>query len=577
MITANLLEKQEEYITPTPEDLKEEATFTKSRLSETSIFESREFKRSLVRNQWKYVKENYKNNPISRNIIQLGDWYALQNNHKRAMYFYLEALNLEKENVGIYNKIIKLLTTHQQFKEAEPYFKTLMAISNKYEVLKSYIFFRTAAIKEYPNVKDVIKLIEEALSQKPEDFELISLQGFLLLNILGDVLGAKKIFEKCLKINKNYIHAINNLGVCYLREGNYSTSAEYLKKAISIDPYSYPFSYQNLTNVYLAQNKNKEALQLLDEAYSKHILLGDTYLHTFAYLLLLDMQTQRAKIIYQELIRKEPNNNLVYNNLGVCYSREKNPDEALIHFNKSILQCKNQLKKGLLKDSRSLHAWYNTARVATFKGDWNTVDRISKEILSLSKEDPYGLYFKGSYLVNKEKYDEAADCFERVLKITKDVPELYATYSFVLASIKRNYKETINLLEEALRLGYKDSFIINNLAFAYIKSNDLARGRTLLKDYEDSDLGILVATRGLLEIRSGNLNLGNKFYKKSFDILKGKIKTIAQQIWNYELSYYWYTKKDFKLAKEYLDKAKEFGETYLSLDIKELGEKINYQ
>jgi len=514
MIATDII-KREEYVSSTKGNLKEIPSFLNSEEPKNIIMESDEFKRSLIRNQWRYVKNNYKNNVNVRTILQIGDWYAIQNNYKRAIDFYLQAFALDSENVSIYKKIIDVLIKHKKFKEAEPYFTQLLSITSRYEILKDYVFFKMISWNEFSNVEPLIDLIDKTLKKNKEDVDLLSLKGFLILNFKNDIDLAIKIFEICLGIDSHYIHAVNNLGICHLRKKENKSAEHYFKLGIETGPSNYPFTYQNLAFIYLSEEKWKDALNLLDSAVFKNVPLGNEYNHMYGWLLLKEMQLDKAKLWYQNLIKKEPENNLLYNNLGVCYSREKNIDTAISYFQKAIDLCKDQIKRGVIKDSRSLHAFYNRGRMAIQKDDDQTIKEVSQNILSLDSNNAYGFYFEGVFYLKKAEYEKASVSFEKCLSISKEIPELYPDYSFILASINRDYKKAISILEQAIKLGYKNDFIFNNLAFSYIKLGELEKGEKIINENKNSILPTLLATRGLLEMKKNNLKKGSEYYTKA--------------------------------------------------------------
>lgn len=574
MIATDII-KREEYVSSTKGNLKEIPSFLNSEEPKNIIMESDEFKRSLIRNQWRYVKNNYKNNVNVRTILQIGDWYALQNNYKRAIDFYLQAFSLDSENISIYKKIIDILVKHKKFEEAEPYFTQLLSITQRSEILKDYVFFKMLSFNKSSNVDPLIDLIDKTLEKNKEDVDLLSLKGFLILNLKNDIDSAKKIFEICLEKDNHYIHAVNNLGVCYLRKKESKSAEKYFKLGIETGPLNYPFTYQNLAYVYLSEERWKDALNLLDSAVFKNVPLEHEYNHMYGWLLLKDMQLDKAKLWYQNLIKKEPENNLLYNNLGVCYSREKNIDTAISFFQKAVDLCKDQINKGIIKDSRSLHAFYNRGRMAIQKDDAPTIKEISQNILSLDPNNAYGFYFEGDFYLKKTEYEKACASFEKALSISKEIPELYPDYSFILASINKDYKKAISILEQAIKLGYKNDFIFNNLAFSYIKSGELEKGEKIINEHKDSVLPTFIATRGLLEMKKNNLKKGSEYYEKAIESLNDFNKIIASKILEAEIAEYWFRKGNMGLAREHIERAKKFKKTYMDSDVEELEKKLN--
>ena len=85
--------------------------------------------------------------------------------------------------------------------------------------------------------------------------------------------------------------------------------------------------------------------------------------------------------------------------------------------------------------------------------------------------------------------------------------------------------------EQGLLANRRDSTLLNNLAFALINQNNIDRARTELAKIpqtpsSERDQMIAEATRGFLEYRAGNLQLGRKLYSNAV--------TVAEKVDNRE-------------------------------------------
>jgi tetratricopeptide (TPR) repeat protein len=79
--------------------------------------------------------------------------------------------------------------------------------------------------------------------------------------------------------------------------------------------------------------------------------------------------------------------------------------------------------------------------------------------------------------------------------------------SYVLSDFVGDQNAAITYLNLALRCNPRDVLLSNNIAFCYIKLNDLETAETILSKIpadESSDNRVIDATRGLLEFRKGN-------------------------------------------------------------------------
>jgi tetratricopeptide (TPR) repeat protein len=85
---------------------------------------------------------------------------------------------------------------------------------------------------------------------------------------LGEMSLARKSYEHALKLDKNYVEAINNIGTVYYAEKKYRSAVSRYKRALALAPDKAAF-WSNLGTAYFEQRK----YPLEMEAYSKAISL----------------------------------------------------------------------------------------------------------------------------------------------------------------------------------------------------------------------------------------------------------------------------------------------------------------
>ena len=85
---------------------------------------------------------------------------------------------------------------------------------------------------------------------------------------LGELTLARTSYEHALKVNKNYVEAINNIGTVYYAEKKYRTAIGRYRRALALAPERASF-WSNLGTAYYSQGK----FPLMMEAYDKAISL----------------------------------------------------------------------------------------------------------------------------------------------------------------------------------------------------------------------------------------------------------------------------------------------------------------
>ena len=84
---------------------------------------------------------------------------------------------------------------------------------------------------------------------------------------MGRVKDARRLYQKALMLDKGHVHALNNLGVIGIQEGNYSEARKSLENAIRLKP-EYVDPHYNLACLYAVKGEVKKSLGHLKTAVS---------------------------------------------------------------------------------------------------------------------------------------------------------------------------------------------------------------------------------------------------------------------------------------------------------------------
>ncbi len=88
---------------------------------------------------------------------------------------------------------------------------------------------------------------------------------------------AMQDFNKAIQIDPSWEKPYANLGLLYKRQKNYAAAEQFLKKAIELDQNDLK-AILNLSSAMVEQNKNKDAILVLDQAIKHHPKVVDLYL-----------------------------------------------------------------------------------------------------------------------------------------------------------------------------------------------------------------------------------------------------------------------------------------------------------
>lgn len=82
---------------------------------------------------------------------------------------------------------------------------------------------------------------------------------------LGDLNSAKKMYERALKLNKNYPEALNNIGTIYYARKSFRRAISRYRKALQLNPESASI-YSNLGTAYFARKDYRRAAECYEKA-----------------------------------------------------------------------------------------------------------------------------------------------------------------------------------------------------------------------------------------------------------------------------------------------------------------------
>jgi len=534
-----------------------------------------DFKSLLVKSQWNYAKKQLDSNETPRTFVERGDLYLLRKNYKKAIDHYQKSLVLDPDYIPAYEKIIEAYVLHNRHPDALIYFEELLDKTNRRkDVFKKYILFRVdLQFLHGGDVDDTLKIIKDGIEVDKHDCELLNTYGFIVLNFKEQLDEAETYFDRVLAIDPNFIHSVNNKGICQLRTERLDEAEKSFLNCIEIAPRSYPFSYQNLSFLYVKNNNLQKALDTLILAKDNKVTLDNARDHLYGWLMIQLDKFSDAATWYEAKIKEEPNNQLLLNNLGFCYASLGKKVDAENKFQSAIKISELKIRKTKRFDKRALTAYYNLGRLANSRKDTDETIRIANRIIDLNSNDAFAQYLLGSARTIEREYDKAKKLYAKALELDENIPEAYPDYAFILSSIDKDYTEAITVLEKSLRLGFQGNLVINNLAHAHIQNGSLETAENIITEIKALRglSPVLTATSGLLEMRKGNLKKGNRFYEEAIKTLSDPYnKVIAEQIQMTENAKYYLDKKNYEKCEEFLVKAKKFPKSYVTSDIKEI-------
>jgi len=509
-----------------------------------------------------------------RALVELGDIHLKKNDLKRAREAYRNAIKLDAKMVEAYKKLLGVLIAVGDTHAADYYFQCLVEVTDEHVDYKNdYLMFKLALSNgDDVKIKKVYSELEELLALNPSHSDLLNNLGIYHILYSNNLEDAKRYLMRSLEADHKNIHALNNLGICYQREKNFDKADEYYNKAMVLSDKFSPI-YENMASSLVDRKMLDKALNILEKGKSLNLQYSEIWEHNIGWLMLLLHRFEEARDWYLNRISIEPQNSLLYNNLGVCF-------EGLIDIKSALKNYKRAAELyatiGAAENDKRYHnGFYNLMRILQAEGEFSTLEPVAKMLLKLSPGNLLATYYLGSARIYLKRYMSAKELLEEVVSRDKTLRNAHVDLSFLLDSITHEYKLAIDLLEGFInRNGIVEERIANNLAFAYIKDGQISKAKAILRN-DAFQTPITIATRGLLEYYGGDYEQGNKYYSEAIEAAGERGKVDAEQTWKYEQAAYWYRKKDYSMSEKFIKDAIKLGkDSFLYADIVELENKL---
>lgn len=180
---------------------------------------------------------------------------------------------------------------------------------------------------------------ETYLSIKPATHIILNKAG-IAHHQMGDLDGAKKLYQRAIRMNKQYAEAYNNLGAVWYAKRSYRRAEGQYKKALKITPYSASM-HSNLGTAYFARKKYKQA----SESYARALELDPE---------VFEHRSGQGTLLQERSVEERAKFNFY---LAKTYARAGVVDRALLYIRKALEYGFKDRKKFLSdEDFASLHA-----------------------------------------------------------------------------------------------------------------------------------------------------------------------------------------------------------------------------
>lgn len=138
---------------------------------------------------------------------------------------------------------------------------------------------------------------------------------------------------------------------------------------------------------------------------------------------------------------------LVHYNIGVCFYRLNQPDDALKHFEQAVYLQKNHAK-----------AFYALGMSHADLQNWQEAEKSFQKAIKVSKNKNGEIWFDLAFVyINQKKYDEAFSCFQKAIIFGSQANGASHNNLGVIYAIKGDLLMANIEIEKAKKLGFAEA------------------------------------------------------------------------------------------------------------------------
>lgn len=254
--------------------------------------------------------------------------------------------------------------------------------------------------------------------------------------------AALHIYEILVKLVKNNPYLLYNIGLLYLKTGNYSESADFLLRSASSAADDNNLKYLAFLNRGHAMYKASDYIES-EDSYSK-AFTADPCSYEACYLsaraLAADGRFEEASARFSDASVLSGSNSKAFFMLGIINKQNGDTDKAIEYFEASVV------REPVLKET-----YLELARLETAKCNYSKASDNYDKLLSIDNNNTLAYYLKGNVLYEEERYEDAIVNYKKSLQIDPDNHKARHNLASALESVGR-IKEAESMYRKAISL-----------------------------------------------------------------------------------------------------------------------------
>ena len=341
------------------------------------------------------------------------------------------------------------------------------------------------------------------------DYYTFFFRGIAKYN-LGDLRGAKRDFDRSVRINPVFTSGYHYRGITESRFGNYDAALADLQRAIDLRP-GYEGIYFSRGVTYFLAQQFETAIKDFDKYIRKEPKDPSAYLNRGAsYLFLGD--TLKAVADYNKAIKLDRFDPEGYVRRGRLYASQKNYELAMADMDKAI-----EL------DTTNTFAYFNRAIMHYEQDRYQEAMNELNRVLEDEPGNALTLYNRGLISAQLGAYEDALEDMDRVLNINPENVLAYFNRAsiFIELGMYRNaledYDKTIELYPDFAKAYMNRSYVKNLLGRHKEARSDYETAQKKVAEYRQRNVTDAGSFADTTKKYSALLSLDAEFAKKDFN------------------------------------------------------------
>lgn len=327
---------------------------------------------------------------------------------------------------------------------------------------------------------------------------------------LGDLRGAKRDFDRSVRINPVFTNGYHYRGITQSRFGNYDAALADLEEAIKLRP-GYDGLYFSRGVTYFLSQQFDKAVADFDRYIRKEPKDPTAYLNRGASWLFLG-DTLKAVNDYNKAIKLDRFDPEGYVRRGRLYASQKNYDQAISDMNRAI-----EL------DTTNTFAYFNRAIMYYEQSRYREAMDDLNRVLEDEPGNALTLYNRGLINAQLGAYEDALNDMDRVLGINPENVLAYFNRASIFIELGQyrnaleDYDKAIELYPDFAKAYMNRSYVRNLMGDHKAAKKDYDTAQKKVQEYRNKNITGASSFADTTKKYSSLLSLDAEFAKKDFN------------------------------------------------------------